>query len=78
VIPQVYGLLIVGVLTSSYLDFLLLFVNEDDDEKNYTTGSSHTCVKSVESVGSSSGGQAEKSKVLIYFNDLFFEDTCLE
>ncbi|CAB77831.1 hypothetical protein [Arabidopsis thaliana] len=60
----VYGLLIVGVLTSSYLDFLLLFVNEDDDEKNYTTGSSHTCVKSGESMGSSSGVQAEKSKVL--------------
>ncbi|KAG7615013.1 Ankyrin repeat-containing domain superfamily [Arabidopsis thaliana x Arabidopsis arenosa] len=64
VIPQVYGLPIIGVLTSSYLDFLLLFVNEDDDEKHYTTGSSHTCVKSGESMGSSSGVQAEKSKVL--------------
>ncbi|CAL9233139.1 unnamed protein product, partial [Arabidopsis halleri] len=63
VIPQVYGLPIIGIATSFYLNLLLLFVNEDD-EKHCTTGSCHTCVKSVESVGSSSGGQLEKSKVL--------------
>ena len=64
VIPQVYGLPFIGFFTTSYLDALLLFANEDDDEKHYATGSCHTCVKSVESVGSSRGGQGEKSKVL--------------
>ncbi|WZY82943.1 hypothetical protein YC2023_029327 [Brassica napus] len=62
VIPQVPGFPFLQRLTRIYLILLLIFVNEDDSGRHYTSGSDNMCVKSVaESVGSSSANQVGKS-----------------
>uniref|UniRef100_A0A0D2ZTJ1 PGG domain-containing protein n=1 Tax=Brassica oleracea var. oleracea TaxID=109376 RepID=A0A0D2ZTJ1_BRAOL len=62
VIPQVPGFPFLQRLTRIYLILLLIFVNEDDSGRHYTSGSDNMCVKSVaESVGSSGADQVGKS-----------------